>query len=105
MLLMIHHIVLFNFKQDTPALEINKLAHALVQMKNKIPGIVKYVWGPSVSKMNLEKGYTHGFIMSFDKREHLDNYVSHSLHKKLVKEFVDPICENGLVFAIEEKEG
>lgn len=99
---MIHHIVLFQFKPGTTETQIRQLAGALVVLKDKIPGIVKYVWGPSVSIEHLEKGYTHGFIMTLLDAQSRDAYVPHPLHKELIKQYVDPICETGLAFDIEE---
>lgn len=99
---MIHHIVLFKFYEGTTQNEIQELVEALIVMKNKIPGITRYIWGPSVSIEHLEKGYTHGFIMSFKNEKYRNEYVPHPLHKELIKKFVDPICEAGLVFDIEE---
>ncbi|KKR31558.1 MAG: Stress responsive alpha-beta barrel domain protein [Candidatus Gottesmanbacteria bacterium GW2011_GWC2_39_8] len=100
---MIHHIVLFKFYPGTTDEQINTLAKELEILKEKIPGVVKYVWGPSVSIENFGKGYTHGFIMTFDSPKARDNYVPHSLHKELVQKYVDPICDLGLVFDLEEK--
>lgn len=100
---MIHHIVLFKFRPETSSGQIDQLTQAIIEMKNKIPSIIKYVWGPSISIENLEKGYTHGFIMTFKSLKDRDDYVPSVLHKEVVKNFVDPICDSGLVFDIEEK--
>ena len=99
---MIHHIVLFKFKKGTSSEQIETLSKELTILKNKIKGIAHYSWGPSISIEHFEKGYTHGFIMTFIDKPARDNYVPHPLHKELVTKFVDPICEYGLVFDIEE---
>ena len=99
---MIHHIVLFKFYENTSELKIQELADALVILSKQIPGITHYIWGPSVSMEHLEKGYTHGFVMTFDSKQSRDNYVPHPLHKELVKKYVDPICDLGIAFDIEE---
>lgn len=99
---MIHHIVLFKFKSGTKENVIKVLAKELEILNNKIEGISHYSWGKSVSTERLEKGYTHGFIMTFTTKEARDNYVPHPLHKELIKKYVDPICDEGLVFDIEE---
>jgi len=99
---MIHHIVLFKFYKKTKASDIQDLAQALEKLKVQIPGITRYIWGPSVSIENLEKGFTHGFIMTFKDKKFRDIYVPHPLHKALIKKYVDPICDQGLVFDIEE---
>ena len=99
---MIHHIVLFKFNPGVSNDQIEFLQGELEILKDTIPGIIKYIWGPSISNENLEKGYTHGFIMTFKDVESRDAYIPHPLHKELVAKFVDPICDDGLVFDIEE---
>lgn len=99
---MIHHIVLFKFRPGTSDEEIRLLSTALIELKSKFKGIIKYVWGPSISIEHLEKGYSHGFIMVFDKEASRNEYVPHPLHKELIKKYVDPICDDGLVFDIKE---
>ncbi len=99
---MIHHVVLFKFKTGTTDEQIHQLADALVVLKDKMSGVTHYVWGSSVSIEHLEKGYTHGFIMTFTDAASRDMYAPHPLHKELIGQFVDPICDNGLVFDIEE---
>jgi|SRR3990170_3441911 len=99
---MIHHIVLFTFNDKATPQKIEELASALEKMKSQIPGITRYVWGPSVSNEHLEKGYTHGFIMTFENEQCRDAYVPHPLHKALVANYVDPICDKGIAFDIKE---
>ncbi|OGG29806.1 hypothetical protein A2973_00340 [Candidatus Gottesmanbacteria bacterium RIFCSPLOWO2_01_FULL_49_10] len=99
---MIHHVVLFKFNANATPEKIDEMAKVLVDLKDKIPGIIKYVWGPSVSIEPYGKGYTHAFIMTFDTKEHRDAYVPHPLHKELVKKYVDPICDDGLVVDLKE---
>jgi len=99
---MVHHIVLFKFYDNTSIEKIKELEDALLILSKKIPGITHYVWGPSVSIEHLEKGYTHGFIMTFENAKIRDGYVPHPRHKELVKKYVDPICDKGIAFDIEE---
>lgn len=99
---MIHHVVLFKFNANATPEKIDALANALVTLKDQIPGIIRYVWGPSVSIEPYGKGYTHAFIMTFDTPEHRDAYVPHPLHKALVVKYVDPICDDGIVIDLKE---
>ena len=99
---MIQHIVLFQFYPNTTEKQIEELAVALKDLTTKIPGVVHYCWGPSVSTENLEKGYTHGFIMTFKDVQSRDTYLPHPAHKELVKKYVDPICDKGISFDINE---
>jgi len=99
---MIHHVVLFKFNTNATSKKIDAMAKALAALKDQIPGITRYTWGPSVSTEHLEKGYTHAFIMTFDTPEHRDAYIPHPLHKALVAKYVDPICDDGIVVDLEE---
>jgi hypothetical protein len=99
---MVHHIVLFKFFENTSPEKIQELADALQALSKKFPGITHYVWGPSISIEHLEKGYTHGFIMTFENAQIRDNYVPSKLHQELVKKYVDPICDKGIAFDIQE---
>lgn len=99
---MIHHVVLFKFNASATPEKIDAMANALIALKDQIPGITHYVWGPSVSIKPYGKGYTHAFIMTFDTKEHRDGYIPHPLHKALVKKYVDPICDDGIVVDLEE---
>ena len=102
---MIKHIVLFKFLPGTTDAQIDTLAHELEQLPTKIPGIVDYLWGPSVSIEHLEKGYSHGFIMTFTDAGARDAYVPHPIHRELIATYIDPLCEDGLVFDIETPDG
>lgn len=99
---MIHHVVLFKFNVNATPKKIDEMAKALVTLKDQVPGIIRFVWGPSVSIEPYGKGYTHAFIMTFDTKEHRDAYVPHPRHKELVKQYVDPICDDGIVVDLEE---
>lgn len=97
---MIKHIVLFKFTSETTPAQIERLAAELAQLPTKIAGITDYLWGPSASIEHLEKGFTHGFIMGFADAAARDAYVPHPIHQALIAEFIDPICEDCLVFDI-----
>lgn len=99
---MIHHVVLFKFNDNATPEKIDAMAKALITLKDQLPGIVRFIWGPSVSIEPYGKGYTHAFIMSFDNKEHRDAYVPHPLHKAMVAKYVDPICDDGIVVDLEE---
>lgn len=99
---MVHHIVLFTFYPDTSEKQIDDLAKALVELTRAVPGVTRYVWGPSISTEHLEKGYTHGFIMTFKDVATRDSYLPHPAHAELVKKYVDPICDKGISFDINE---
>ena len=89
---MIKHIVLLKMKPQTPDATIAEIDNALAGLKNRISGILDYLWGPYSSDEGLNHGYTHGFIMTFDTTASRDAYLPHPEHEKvktLVLEHVD----------------
>ncbi len=98
---MVKHIVLFKFKPTSCTKDILRLAQSLEKLEGKIPGILDYVWGSSVSPERKEKGYTHGFIMTFESKKLRDEYLTHPAHLECVAKYVVPIYEDILVFDIE----
>lgn len=99
---MINHIVLFKLKSDIRPDDIKKLAEELESLKRKIPGITEYSWGSNVSPEHKSKGYTHGFIMTFENEDYRNRYLSHPAHTECVTKYLYPIYEDVLVFDIKK---
>ena len=89
---MIKHIVLLKIKAGTSPDTIDRIERELAGLKDKIPGILSFDWGPYSSDEGLNKGFTHGFVMGFDSPTARDNYLPHPEHEKvkaLVLENID----------------
>jgi len=80
----VNHAVFLAFKPGTSEAKIKEIFTATGNLKNKIPGIIDYSWGPYSSEEGLNRGYTHGFIMTFVNEAARDAYLPHPEHKKLV---------------------
>jgi hypothetical protein len=61
----VKHCALVKLKKDTPPAVVQDLFDSLAALKGKIPGIVDYSGGPYQSPEGLNKGFTHGFVMTF----------------------------------------
>jgi hypothetical protein len=59
------HMVSFKFKPTATPAQIKEVEDAFRALKKKIPQIVSYEWGTNVSPEKHDKGFTHGFILSF----------------------------------------
>ena len=59
-------------------------------LKGKIPEIISYEWGTNVSPEKHDKGFTHGFILTFKSDKDRDTYLVHPAHKKF-GELVGPV--------------
>jgi hypothetical protein len=75
------HMVSFKFKEDASKDGIRKVEEAFAALPSKIPQIVSYEWGTNVSPEGLNKGFTHGFLLTFNTAKDRDDYLVHKDHK------------------------
>ncbi len=92
---MITHIVLLRLKKNLPAKDVQRVFDALASLKTKIPGILSYSAGPYSSPEGLQKGFTHGFVMTFRDAAARDAYLPHPEHET-VKAIVFEALDGGL---------
>ncbi|UJR36690.1 hypothetical protein I4U23_029407 [Adineta vaga] len=83
----LRHVVLLKFKENTPPADITYLEDEFRTLaKVKLLTIIKgYEWGKNVSKENLDRGYTHCFILTFTNEQDRDTYLEHPYHKDFVE--------------------
>jgi hypothetical protein len=75
------HMVSFKFKEDATREDIRKVEEAFSALPGKIPQIASYEWGTNVSPEGLNKGFTHGFLLTFHSARDRDDYLVHKEHK------------------------
>ncbi len=92
---MIVHMVLFKMKRGVPAAEIGRVLDAVGALKRQLPGILSYSWGPYASPEGLNRGYTHGFCMTFTDARSRDDYLVHPKHEA-VKTLVLAVLDGGV---------
>ena len=83
---LLRHVVLLKFKAGTAADDLKKLEdefHTLATVK--VPQVKEFEWGINVSKENLNHGYNHCFVLTFDNEEDRDIYIEHKDHVAFVK--------------------
>ncbi len=78
----LRHVVAFKFKDTVTKEKIKEVEDAFRALKGKIPQIVSYEWGTNNSPEKLDKGFTHGFILTFKSEKDRDAYLVHPDHKK-----------------------
>lgn len=77
----LHHIVLFNFKDDAP---INVIETSLYELFGSIKGVNDLSFNRNVSSRNLDKGYKHSFYMTFKSEFDRDSvFYPHPNYKKM----------------------
>lgn len=92
---MITHMVLLKVRSDVPAKSVRAVFEAIGATRAKIPGITGFAWGPYASPEGLQRGYTHGFCMTFTDAAARDDYLPHPVHEA-VKERVLEILDGGV---------
>lgn len=94
----IHHVVCFKFNESAKKSEIERVEKEFAALKDKIPGILSLEWGKNNSPENLNKDFTHCFIVSFKNEEARKVYLPHPEHLAFVS-ILKPILED--VFVID----
>ena len=79
------HVVSFKFKDTASKEQIKQVEDAFRDLKKKISEIKDYKWGTNVSPEKHDKGFTHGFILTFNNEKDRDAYLVHPDHKAFGK--------------------
>jgi hypothetical protein len=94
---LLRHVVLFKFKKDVTAAQVQEVVDAFRALPSKIDAIHSFEYGTDVSVENKAAGFTHGFLVTFRDEKGRDVYLPHPAHQEFVK-LVGPRIENVLVF-------
>ena len=78
----LYHVVSFKFKDSVTKEKIKEVEDAFQGLKKQISGIKKLSWGTNVSPEKHDKGFTHGFVLTFKSDKDRDDYLVHPDHKK-----------------------
>lgn len=79
------HVVSFKFKPAATPEQIAQVVESFRDLKKKIPGIQHFEWGTNVSPEKHDKGFTHGFILTFNSEKDRDAYLVHPDHQAFGK--------------------
>jgi hypothetical protein len=94
----LQHVVAFKFKSSATPAQVQQVEEAFRGLKKKIKEIQGLEWGTNVSPEKHDKGFTHGFILSFKTEKDRDAYLVHPEHKAFGA-LVGPVLED--VFVID----
>ena len=83
--------------------KIKQVEDAFRDLKKKISEIKDYKWGTNVSPEKHDKGFTHGFILTFNTEKDRDAYLVHPDHKAFGK-IVGPVLADVFVIDFWTKE-
>lgn len=90
------HMVSFKFNESVTKEDIKKVETAFAGLQKKIPQILSYETGTNNSPEGLDKGFTHGFVLTFHSEQDRDDYLIHPHHKDFGK-LVGPLLEDVFV--------
>jgi hypothetical protein len=94
---MLRHIVLFRFRADVPAAQVDALVAAFAALPAVIDAVRTLEWGLDNSPEALAQGFTHGFVLTFADAAGRDRYLQHPAHLAFVAQ-VKPALAQALVF-------
>jgi hypothetical protein len=92
----LRHVVLFKFRDDASAADVQKVEDAFRQLKPKIKLIKDFEFGKNNSPEKLDQGFTHCFFVTFASEKDRDDYLVHPDHKVFV-EILKPYLDKVLV--------
>jgi hypothetical protein len=77
----LRHVVMFKFKDESSAEDVETVVKAFENLPNEIPEITGFEWGTNNSPENLNNEFTHIFTLTFDTEEGRAAYLPHPAHK------------------------
>lgn len=92
---MITHVVLLKIRKDVSKDQVAKVFEALAGLQKKVPGILSFSAGAYTSPEGLNRGFTHGFVMTFKDAASRDVYLPHPDHE-VVKAIVLEVLDGGI---------
>lgn len=81
---MLRHVVLFAFKPEASAAEIDAICAHFRRLPQEIEQIASFEWGLNVSPEGIDQGLTHCFTLSFASTADRDGYLVHPAHQAFV---------------------
>eukprot|EP00746_Dinoflagellata_sp_MGD_P088927 gnl/MRDRNA2_/MRDRNA2_35137_c0_seq1.p1 gnl/MRDRNA2_/MRDRNA2_35137_c0~~gnl/MRDRNA2_/MRDRNA2_35137_c0_seq1.p1 ORF type:complete len:229 (+),score=57.02 gnl/MRDRNA2_/MRDRNA2_35137_c0_seq1:101-787(+) len=102
----VRHVVMFGFKDDGSAEQIEAAKKALQGMPGKISSIKRLEVGedlklPSGQKHPAGKNRSLAVIVDFESKEDYEAYATHTEHQKVIQEFLKPIMADGSRAAVQ----
>ncbi len=81
----LRHVVLYKFKAETTAQQIQEVVDAFAALPSKIDTITGFERGTNVSEENKSEGFTHCFVVTFRDVSGRATYLKHPAHDDYVK--------------------
>uniref|UniRef100_A0A7S3GMA4 Stress-response A/B barrel domain-containing protein n=1 Tax=Palpitomonas bilix TaxID=652834 RepID=A0A7S3GMA4_9EUKA len=88
------HIVLFSFKSNTTAEQIDQCEREVLALREVVPCIIDISFGRNFTDRG--KQYTHALVARLASAESLEEYQTHPSHQRVLKDYIRPIVEDVL---------
>ncbi|MCS3402498.1 MULTISPECIES: Dabb family protein [Pantoea] len=95
---MYKHIILFKFQTSVSKTEALELLHQLGELKDKIPGIIKYSYGINDGDNAYHSGFEYAFVMEFSSKKDRDAYQINDHHQTFINERLNSAILEAIVF-------
>jgi hypothetical protein len=95
---MYKHIILFKFQASVSTAEALELLHQLGDLKDKIPGIIKYSYGINDGDNAHNSGFEYAFVMEFSSKKDRDAYQINDHHQTFINERLNSAISEAIVF-------
>ena len=82
----LRHVVMYKFKPEMTAAQVQEVVDAFKGLPGKIPTIVEFEAGTNVSEEGKSEGFTHLFVVTFRDKAGLKVYLDHPAHADYVTE-------------------
>jgi stress responsive alpha/beta barrel protein len=89
----VQHMVLIKWKDDTSPEKRQEVMNEFRLLQTRISGIHSIVEGPDISTENLQKGFNHGVIVTFEDRARRDYYLTHPAHQAFKQKALPMVAE------------
>jgi len=81
---MLRHVVIFQWKPETPEATIRAIEETFSALPGKIPQIIGYEWGRDISVQGFDRDYTHVFVVTVASEADRDIYLPHPDHMDFI---------------------
>lgn len=81
----LRHVVSFQFKDEISPERRARAVRDFLELKNRIPEIIKFEGGEDMSVEGFNKGFTHCYVLTFENKEGRDVYLPHPAHIEVAK--------------------
>jgi hypothetical protein len=76
----LRHVVLFGFTPDTTDAHIHEIVDRFAALRESVPDVESFEWGPNTSPEDLNRELTHCFLLTFASEAARDAYLIDPAH-------------------------